>query len=338
VFHKNITFIPVVVAETLHVTSLHIFPIRAIKIYSQGNKPLNYCGIIYMYTIFKGAIMTANELLVGSNILDTHIKDNLLALNKRLRHTVNTQKFHESINTIFAQIQLVIKNTIESKNFADKHWHLAKMSNLCLQIKGLLEKQNQTEFRKQIDFLNRLSAVYTKIYDALHFIFKVEHESYLVEKYHQYTLGYEIFAEIIAEGQFLNCDVCRGIEMTANAALQTELAEINKEENIQDPYFLRTAGRMRIILTSIVWALDEIKEDGKVKGYTNTSAPHLKHMGRPPKEKSKQHKGGMKFLKKQLDRRVSAEEAVKRDIELEILRLRAGSETLPDDELYPEEW
>lgn len=290
-----------------------------------------------MYTIFEGAIMTANELLVGSNILDTHIKDNLLALNKRLRHTVNTQNFHESINTTFAQIQLVIKNTIESNNFDDKHWHLAKMSNLCLQIIGLLEKQNQSEFIKQINFLNKLSAVYTKIYKALHFIFKVEHESYSVEKYHQYTLGYEIFAEIIAEGQFLNRDVCRGIEMTANAGLQTELAERNKEENLQDPYFLKTAGRMRIILTSIVWALDEIKEDGKVKGYTNTSAPQSKHIGRPPKEKP-QHKGGMKFLKKQLDRRVSAEEAVKRDIELEILRLRAGSETLPDDELYPEEW
>lgn len=109
-----------------------------------------------MYTIFEGAIMTANELLVGSNILDTHIKDNLLALNKRLRHTVNTQNFHESINTTFAQIQLVIKNTIESNNFDDKHWHLAKMSNLCLQIIGLLEKQNQSEFIKQINFLRLL--------------------------------------------------------------------------------------------------------------------------------------------------------------------------------------
>lgn len=281
--------------------------------------------------------MTANELLAGSNILDTHIKDNLLALNKKLRQTVNTQKFHESINTIFAQIQLVIKNTIESRNFADKHRHLARMNHFCSQINELIEKLWESESIKQIDFLNRLSAVYTKIYEALYLIFKAEKESYLVNKFHQYTLGYEIFGTIIAEDKFLNCDVCRGIEMTINAALQTELEERNKEKNIQDPYFLRTAGKMRIILMSIVWALDEIKEDGKVKGYTNTSAPSLKHMGRLPKEKS-QHKGGMKFLKKQLDRRVSVEEAVKRDIELEILRLRADSETLPEDELYPEEW
>jgi hypothetical protein len=117
---------------------------------------------------------------------------------------------------MLGKIKVVIKNTIKSSNFTQKHQYLQQLSQLCLLAEKLIEKLSENELLEiieQIDYLNKLSAVYTEIYQGLDLIFTVEHEIDLIEKFNKYILGYENLATIIEKGQFLSFDICRAIEM-----------------------------------------------------------------------------------------------------------------------------
>ncbi|BAZ17628.1 hypothetical protein NIES4071_95080 [Calothrix sp. NIES-4071] len=286
--------------------------------------------------------MTPTELLKSSKILDSHIKHNLLAQNEKLEHIIHSQNQDESINTTLGKIEIVIKKTIESSNFTQKHQQLQQVSHLCLLAKELLEKQNINELLniiEQIDYLNKLLAVYTEIYQGLDLIFTAEHEIDLIEKFNKYILGYENFATIIEKGQFLTFDICRAIEMAVNAGLRIELEERNKEENISIPNFLKTAARLKRTLISTLWYLDKIKEDEKIEGYKNGKelAPYLKHMGRTPEEQLQKNQGAMKLVRSWLDEKVSPEESKKRSLHFELFKQIVDNERPPGHKLYSEE-
>lgn len=287
--------------------------------------------------------MTATELLSSSKILDSHIKHNLLAQNEKLEHIVHYQNIHESISTTLNKIKTVIKNTIESNNFTQKHQNLQQVSHyLCLLAKELIDKlwkKDLVEVIEQIDYLNKILAVYTEIYQGLDLIFAAEDEIDLMEKFNKYILGYENLATIIEKGEFLSFDICRGIEMAINAGLRKELEERNKEENIQIPDFLKTAARLKRTLISTLWYLDRIKEDEKIEGYKNGKelAPYLKHMGRTPEEQLQKNQGAMKLVRSWLDEKVSPEESKKREIHFEIFKQIMDNERPPGHKLYSEE-
>lgn len=286
--------------------------------------------------------MIVSELQSGSNILDSHIKHNLLAQNEKLEHLVHSQNLDESINATLTKIQSVIKKTIESSNFTQKHQQLQQVSHLCLLAKKLLEKQTKNkllEIIEQIDYLNKVSAVYTEIYEGLDLIFAAEHEIDLVEKFQKYILGYENFATIIEKGQFLTFDICRGIERTIHSGLRTELEERNKEENIQIPNFPKTAARLKRTLISTLWYLDKIKEDEKIEGYKHGKefAPYLKHMGRTPEEQLEKNQGAMKLVRNWLDEKVSPEESKQRELHFELFKQIVDNERPPGHKLYSEE-
>lgn len=295
-----------------------------------------------MYSMSSGAIMTPTELLKSSKILDSHIKQNLLAQNEKLEYIVHFQNFDESINTILDKIEIVIKNTIESSNFTQKHQYLQQVSQLCLLAKELIKKLSQNnllEIIEPIDYLNKLLAVYTEIYQGLDLIFTAEHEIDLIEKFKKYILGYENLATIIEKGEFLSFDICRAIEMAVNAGLRIELEERNKQENISIPNFIKTAARLKRTLISTLWYLEKIKEDEKIEGYKDgkTLAPYLKHMGRTPEEQLQKNQGAIKLVKSWLEEKVSPEESKKRDIQFELFKQIVDNERPPGHKLYSEE-
>lgn len=284
--------------------------------------------------------MTVIALLASSNILDNQIKYDLLALKEKIEHIFHAQNFDKSIITTLSKIENLIKNTIADSNFTQKSRQLEKVSRLYVQIKELIEKQNRSELVEQINYSINLVAVYTKIYQGMDLIFVAEREIDLIGKFYKYTLGYEIFATIIEEGQHLSLEICRGIEIAVNAAQQIELEERNKEENIQIPDFLKTAGRLRRTLISILWMLDKLKEDAKIEGYktsTNSLTPYLKHMGRTPEEQLQKNQAGIKILRKWLDEKVTPEEAREREIHFELFKQIVDDERPAGHKLYPEE-
>lgn len=286
--------------------------------------------------------MTPTELLKSSKILDSHIKHNLLAQNEKLEYIVHSQNLDEAINTMLDKFELVIKNTIESSNFTQKHQYLQQVSQLCLLAKELIEKLHKNELLEiieQIDYLNKLSVVYTEIYQGLDLIFTAEHEIDLIEKFNKYILGYENLATIIEKGQFLSFDICCGIEMAINTGLRIELEERNKEENSSISNFIKTTARLKRTLISTLWYLEKIKEDEKIEGYKDgkTLAPYLKHMGRTPEEQLQKNQGGIKLLRKWLDEKVSPEESRERELYFELFKQIVDNERPPGHKLYSEE-
>lgn len=287
--------------------------------------------------------MTVNAILTSSNILDNKINHDLLTLKEKLQHTVHSQKFNVSVTTTYAEIKILLKNTIDNNEIIEKSRKLEQVSNLCSQKGKLIKTQYENEyveFVEQIDYLRKLAAFYAKIYEATNFILAAENESYLIDKFHRYTLGYEIFAIIIEKGKYLSPDIYNVIETAVNATLQIELEERNKEENIQIPDFSRTALILRSTLMSILWSLEKLKEEGKNDGYktsVNSPAPSSKPIKRTSEDRLRKKLSEMRRLRNCIDEEIIPENAIEREINFEILKRLEDKERQSWHKIYSEE-